>query len=63
MSEKALAEGVAAYAAGMARSANPHDADSGDWMSWRDGYEQARAVAERPPTLVAPAALPEISSP
>ncbi|GGE17278.1 hypothetical protein GCM10011390_40470 [Aureimonas endophytica] len=47
MSHKALAEGAAAFARGEARTANPHDADSEDWLCWRDGFEQARAFAER----------------
>ena len=47
MGETAMAEGVRAFKDGRPRSGNPHDPSSEDWMCWRDGYEQARAVAAR----------------
>lgn len=47
MSEKASAEGVAAFQGGLPRTSNPNDASTEDWLCWRDGYEQARATAQR----------------
>ncbi|KAB0676281.1 hypothetical protein [Aureimonas leprariae] len=45
MSETALAEGVAAFRRGASRTSNPFDASSEDWMCWRDGWDQANALA------------------
>lgn len=46
MDDKALADGIAAFRQGLARTTNPFDASSENWMCWRDGWEQAKAVAE-----------------
>ena len=51
MSQRALTEGTVAFRLGLARSANPHDPASEEWMCWRDGYDQARAIAERPTSI------------
>lgn len=51
MSQRALTEGTIAFKLGMPRSSNPHHPASEDWMCWRDGYDQARAVAERPASI------------
>jgi hypothetical protein len=58
MSEQALSEGTKAYLQGLPRTANPFDPSTEDWMCWRDGFDQARAVSERrnedaPPAAVA----------
>ncbi|KAB0681490.1 hypothetical protein [Aureimonas leprariae] len=47
MSEQALSEGAKAFKSGVHRTANPFDPSSEDWMCWRDGFDQAKAVAER----------------
>lgn len=46
MSNSSMIEGSNAFGRGEPRTANPYNADSEDWMCWRDGWEQAKAVAD-----------------
>jgi hypothetical protein len=46
MTETALAAGIAAFRQGLMRTSNPCDPSSDEWMCWRDGWEQAKAVAD-----------------
>lgn len=46
MDDQALAAGIAAFRDGAARTTNPFDASSEEWTCWRDGWEQAKAVAD-----------------
>lgn len=62
MSEQALSEGVDAFKRGLARTANPFDPSGEDWMCWRDGFDQAKAVSERRPEDAKPPAVAAIAA-
>lgn len=52
MTETAMAAGSDAFEQRYKRDANPSDASTKDWMCWRDGWEQVKAVADRPEAMM-----------
>ena len=44
MGDAAFKEGVVAFARDVPRSENPYGAGQREWLNWRDGWEQAKAL-------------------